>query len=57
MDETQKEQIYREAEEKLETIRTEKFRQIAAEIKDVEIYQFLKSITWGYQVSGDLIEV
>jgi len=49
VDETQKEQIYREAEEKLETIRTEKFRQIAAEIRDVEIYQFLKSITWGYQ--------
>jgi len=49
VDKAQKEEIFREAEEKLELIRTEKFRQIAAEIKHVEIYQFLKSITWGYQ--------
>lgn len=49
MDESRKEEIFREAEEKLNVIRKEKFRQIAEEIKEVEIYQFLKSITWGYQ--------
>lgn len=49
VDEKQKKAIFDEAEEKLQLIRTEKFRQIAAEIKSVEIYQFLKSITGGYQ--------
>merc|ERR1719209_228127 len=49
VDKKQREEIFREAEEKLQLIRTEKFRQIAMEIKHVEIYQFLKSITWGYQ--------
>jgi len=49
VDDAKKAEIFREAEEKLNWIRTEKFRQIAEEIKDVEIYQFLKSITWGYQ--------
>ncbi len=50
VDKAQKDEIFREAVEKLISIRTDKFRQIASEIKDVEIYQFLKSITWGYQV-------
>lgn len=49
LEKLQKEEIFREAEEKLSFIRREKFSQIAEEIKDVEIYQFLKSITWGYQ--------
>jgi len=49
LDETKKQEIFREAEEKLDAIRKEKFRQIAEEIKNVEIYQFLRSITWGYQ--------
>jgi len=49
VDKAQKDEIFREAVEKLTSIRTDKFRQIASEIKDVEIYQFLKSITWGYQ--------
>lgn len=49
MEDAKKAEIFREAEEKLNWIRTEKFRQIAEEIKNVEIYQFLKSITWGYQ--------
>ena len=50
LDDAKKAEIFREAEEKLDWIRKEKFRQIAEEVKDVEIYQFLKSITWGYQV-------
>ena len=50
MEDAKKAEIFQEAEEKLNWIRTEKFRQIAEEIKNVEIYQFLKSITWGYQV-------
>jgi len=49
MEDAKKAEIFQEAEEKLNWIRTEKFRQIAEEIKNVEIYQFLKSITWGYQ--------
>ena len=53
LDETKKQEIFREAEEKLDAIRKEKFRQIAEEIKNVEIYQFLRSITWGYQVRED----
>ena len=54
MDKAQKDEIFLEAVEKLNSIRTEKFRQIASEIKSVEIYQFLKSITWGYQVIAPL---
>jgi len=49
LDDAKKAEIFREAEEKLDWIRKEKFRQIAEEVKDVEVYQFLKSITWGYQ--------
>jgi len=47
--ECQRKEIFAEAEEKLANIRNDKFKKIAEEIKNVEIYQHLKSITWGYQ--------